>query len=65
MGALALQAIPMDKISRRHPPLNRTLLRLQFASQGLKCHELLVQDTSYFQFGRFGYSLIGARRDNH
>ena len=24
--------------------LDRTLLRLQFASQGLKCHELLVQD---------------------
>ena len=25
--------------------LNRTLLRLQFASRGLKCLELLVQDT--------------------
>ena len=37
--------VPMDKISRRHPQLNRTLLCLQFANQGLKCHELLVQDT--------------------
>jgi hypothetical protein len=35
----------MDKISRRHPQFDRTLLRLQFARQGLKCHELLVQDT--------------------
>ena len=39
------KAVPMDQISRRHSQLNRTLLRLQFARQGLKCHELLVQDT--------------------
>lgn len=36
------------KISRRHSQLNRTLLRLQLASEDLKCHELLVQDTSGF-----------------
>ena len=29
--------------------LHRALLRLQFASQGLKCHELLVQDTRIAQ----------------
>jgi hypothetical protein len=34
------KAVPMDKISRRHSRLDRTLLRLQFANQGLKCHEL-------------------------
>ena len=39
------KAVPMDQISGRHSQLDRTLLRLQFASQGLKCHELLVQDT--------------------
>jgi hypothetical protein len=36
----------MDQISRQHPQLDRTLLRLQFTRQALKCHELLVQDTS-------------------
>src|SRR5258706_2036937 len=36
----------MDKISRRYPQLNRALLCLQHASKGLKCRELLVQDTS-------------------
>lgn len=40
------KAVPMDQISRRHSPLDRTLLRLQLACEGLKCHELLVQDTN-------------------
>jgi hypothetical protein len=44
--SIAPKAVPMDEISRQHSQLNRTLLRLQFANQGLKCHELLVQDTS-------------------
>jgi len=39
------KTIPMDQISRRHSQLHRTLLRLQCASQSLKCHELPVQDT--------------------
>jgi hypothetical protein len=47
----------MDKISRRHPQFNRTLLCLYFANEGLKCHELLVQVTSWiwiFAFYRHG-----------
>ena len=40
------EAVSMDQISRQHPQLDRTLLRLQFTRQALKCHEPLVQDTS-------------------
>ena len=39
------KTVPMDQISRRHSQLDPTILRLQLACQGLKCH-LVVQDTS-------------------
>ena len=47
------KAVPMDKISRRHSPVDRTLLCLQ--------HELLVQDTSSFA-GLIRISNAGVRR---
>jgi hypothetical protein len=47
----------MEQISRRHSQLDRTLLRLQFASHRLKFHELLVPDTRLLVHTRY---LVGS-----